>query len=118
TLRLVDAIAKRFPIETMRPGDVFFANDPYIVGVTHLNDCTAVTPVFVDDKPVAFVAAVAHHSDVGGRVPGSEAGDSTSIMQEGLRIPPVLLFEAGRRRSDIWELFLLNSRSPHFCDGD
>lgn len=118
TLRLANAILERFPKETLRPGDIFFANDPYIVGVTHLNDCTAVAPVFIDGEPVAFVAAVAHHSDVGGRVPGSEAGDSTSIMQEGLRIPPVLLYEAGRLRSDIWELFLLNSRTPHYCDGD
>ncbi len=118
TLRLVDAVLARFPAETLQPGDVFFTNDPYIVGVTHLNDCTVATPIFVDGRPVAFAAAVAHHSDVGGRVPGSESGDSTSIYQEGVRIPPVKLFEAGRRREDVWELFLLNSRTPHFSEGD
>lgn len=118
TIRIVPAIVDRFPIETLARGDVFFANDPYIVGVTHLNDCTAAAPVFVDGAPVAFAIAVAHHSDVGGRVPGSESGDSTSIFQEGIRLPPVRLVERGQRRADLWELFLLNSRTPHFGDGD
>jgi N-methylhydantoinase B len=118
TLRLADAIFERFALETIKPGDVFFANDPYIVGVTHLNDCTVAAPIFVGKELVGFVAAVAHHSDVGGRVPGSESGDSTSIYQEGIRIPPVKLFDDGVMRNDVWELFLLNSRTPHFSDGD
>jgi len=118
TLKVVGAILARFPLEEMRPGDAFLANDPYIVGVTHLNDCTVAAPVFVDGKPVAFTAAVAHQSDVGGRVPGSESGDSTSIFQEGIRIPPVKLLDQGVLRRDIWELVLLNSRTPHFNEGD
>lgn len=118
TLRLADAIFARFARETIHPGDVYFANDPYIVGVTHLNDCTVAAPIFVADHLLGFVAAVAHHSDVGGRVPGSESGDSTSIYQEGIRIPPVKLFDKGVMREDVWELFLLNSRTPHFSDGD
>ena len=65
------AVLARFPLETLRPGDAFFANDPYIVGVTHLNDCTVRAPMFLDGRLVAFAAAVAHHSDVGGRVPGA-----------------------------------------------
>ena len=73
TLKLVPALLERFPIDVLKPGDVFFANDPYIVGVTHLNDCTAAAPIFIEGKPVAFALAVAHHSDVGGRVPGSES---------------------------------------------
>ena len=75
TLILVPAILERFPLETLRSGDVFFANDPYISGVTHLNDCTVCAPVFLDGRVIGFTAAVAHHSDVGGRVPGSESGD-------------------------------------------
>ena len=118
TLRLVPAILERFPLESIRPGDVFFANDPYIVGVTHLNDCTVASPIFVEDRLIAFATAVAHHSDVGGRVPGSESGDSTSIYQEGIRVPPVKLFEVGEVRSDMLELFLLNSRTPDFNRGD
>ena len=118
TLRLVPAILKRYPLETLREGDAFLANDPYIVGVTHLNDCTVATPVFDGGRVVAFSVAVAHHSDVGGRVPGSEAGDSISIFQEGLRVPPVQIYAAGRVRADMLELFLLNSRMPHYSEGD
>ena len=118
TLRLVTAILKRFPLATLRPGDAFLANDPYIVGVTHLNDCTVATPVFHENRVVAFAAAVAHHSDVGGRVPGSEAGDNVSIFQEGIRVPPVQLYTAGKVRADMLELFLLNSRMPHYSEGD
>jgi N-methylhydantoinase B len=117
-IRIVPAILERFPAGSLVPGDIFFANDPYVVGVTHLNDCTAAAPVFIAGRPIAFVIAVAHHSDVGGRVPGSESGDSTSIFQEGVRLPPVRLVAGGSRRSDLWELFLLNSRTPHFSEGD
>jgi len=117
-IRIVPAILERFPVEELAPGDAFFANDPYIVGVTHLNDCTAAAPIFIGQEPVGFAIAVAHHSDVGGRVPGSEAGDSTSIFQEGIRLPPVRLVERGKRRDDVWELFLLNSRTPHYSSGD
>ena len=118
TLRLVTAILKRFPLETLRSGDAFLANDPYIVGVTHLNDCTVATPIFHDGRVVAFAAAVAHHSDVGGRVPGSEAGDNVSIFQEGIRVPPVQIYAAGQPRADVLEMFLLNSRMPHYGEGD
>jgi len=118
TLRLVPALLERFPLESLSPGDIFFANDPYIVGVTHLNDCTVAAPIFFKDRVIGFAAAVAHHSDVGGRVPGSESGDSNSIYQEGVRIPPVKLYAGGELRKDIFELFLLNSRTPHFSQGD
>ena len=118
TLRLVSAILKRFPLETLQSGDAFLANDPYIVGVTHLNDCTVATPIFHEGRIVAFAAAVAHHSDVGGRVPGSEAGDSVSIFQEGIRVPPVQIYVAGKPRADVLEMFHLNSRMPHYGEGD
>jgi N-methylhydantoinase B len=118
TLRLVTAILQRFPVETLQPGDAFLANDPYIVGVTHLNDCTVATPIFHAGRLVAFAAAVAHHSDVGGRVPGSEAGDSVSIFQEGIRVPPVQIYAAGKPRADVLEMFMLNSRMPHYSEGD
>jgi N-methylhydantoinase B len=118
TLRLVPQLLQRFPLATLQPGDAFLANDPYLVGVTHLNDCTVVSPVFHDGAPVAFAIAVAHHSDVGGRVPGSEAGDSTSIFQEGIRVPPVRIRAGGKPCEDVIELFLLNSRLPAYGEGD
>ncbi len=118
TLRLVPAILSRFPADTLVPGDAFLANDPYIVGVTHLNDCTVAAPVFDHGRLAAFAVAVAHHSDVGGRVPGSESGDNVSIFQEGIRVPPVQIYCAGKRRADVVEMFLLNSRMPHYSEGD
>lgn len=118
TLRLVPAILKRFPLDELEPGDAFLANDPYIVGVTHLNDCTVAAPVFFEDRPIGFACAVAHHSDVGGRVPGSEAGDNVSVYQEGIRVPPVKLYAGGKVRADVLEMFLLNSRTPHYGEGD
>jgi N-methylhydantoinase B len=118
TIRLVPAILSRFPRESLRPGDAFLANDPYIVGVTHLNDCTVAMPVFHEGRLVAFAVAVAHHSDVGGRVAGSESGDNTSIYQEGIRVPPVQIYAGGTRRADVVEMFLLNSRMPHYGEGD
>src|ERR1044072_7979476 len=68
TLRLVSAILDRFPLATLKAGDAFLANDPYIVGVTHLNDCTVAMPVVDDGRLVAFPAAGAHPSDLSGRV--------------------------------------------------
>src|SRR6266581_8598128 len=70
----------------MQPGDVFINNDPY-QGGSHLPDLFILKPLFVDGVLVAFSGAEAHVSDIGGRVPGSNAHDSTEIYQEGLRIP-------------------------------
>ena len=67
---------------------------------------------------VAFVANIAHHSDVGGKVPGSESSDCTSIFQEGIRLPPVRLFDQGRLDQGILDIILLNSRTPREREGD
>ena len=114
----VDEIRKRFREDELRPGDTFMANDPYNGGGTHLPDITLISPVFVDRKIVAFVANIAHHADVGGMVPGSEAAICTSIYQEGIRIPPVRLVSAGKINRDILNLVLLNSRTPDERIGD
>lgn len=71
------------------------------------------SPVFYEDKVVAYVANIAHHNDVGGRVPGSNAADSDSIYAEGIRIPPVKIFQKGELVEDILNLILLNCRVNH-----
>ncbi len=114
----VDEVRKRFPEDEIRPGDMFMANDPYNGGGTHLPDITVIAPVFVDRKIVAFVANIAHHADVGGIVPGSEAAICTSIFQEGIRIPPVRIVSEGRINRDVLDLILLNSRTPGERIGD
>lgn len=115
---MVQNLTKRFAPEDMRPGDVFLTNDPYVGGGSHLPDLTVTTPVFVDGHLVAYVANLAHHSDIGGKVAGSESADCTSIFQEGLRLPPVRLMDAGGLREDVFNIVLLNSRTPHHRDGD
>ena len=108
----VAEILKRFPAKDIRPGDMFAANDPYNGGGTHLPDINVIAPVFIGKKIVAFVANIAHHADVGGMVPGSEAAVCKSIYQEGVRIPPVRIMHAGVVNRDVVDIILLNSRTP------
>ncbi|WP_186332143.1 hydantoinase B/oxoprolinase family protein [Bordetella genomosp. 13] len=115
---VVDAILRKFPRQDMRPGDMFIANDPYHGGGSHLPDINMIAPVFHQGSIVAFVANIAHHADVGGMVPGSEAAVCTSIFQEGIRIPPVRLLSAGELASDILDILLLNTRTPEERSGD
>ncbi len=100
------------------PGDVAILNDPY-AGGTHLPDITMVLPVFDDDlkDPVFYVAARAHHADVGGLYPGS-MGPCSEIYQEGIRIPPIKIVQNGRVVSDVLSLLLYNVRTPVEREGD
>lgn len=113
----VRAALERFPPETLEQGDGILLNDPYHGGA-HLPDLTLVTPVFHDGEMVAFAANRAHHADVGGSRPGSVAADSTEIYQEGIRIPPVKLFEGGEPNEAIFEVILSNVRTPDERRGD
>jgi N-methylhydantoinase B len=114
----IENVMTRFPLDAMRPDDAFLVNDPYNGGGSHLPDITIVAPVFSEGRVVAFVANIAHHSDVGGRVPGSESSDCTSIFQEGIRLPPVQLFKQGELNQAILDIILLNSRTPREREGD
>jgi len=99
------------------PGDVVVLNDPY-QGGAHLPDITFVAPVFFGGELLGYVASRAHHADVGGKEPGSLAGDATEIFQEGLRIPPVRLWRGGELNPDLLDLILLNVRTPDERLGD
>jgi N-methylhydantoinase B len=114
----VRRVLERYPVERLIAGDMFLANDPYHGGGSHLPDFNLVAPVFAGGRLVAFAANCAHHSDVGGMVPGSESADCREIFQEGLRIPPVRLVAAGELREDIVEIVKLNSRVPQDRAGD
>ena len=117
-LGIVENVRKKYPLEEIKPGDMFIANDPYQGGGTHLPDITLCAPVFDDGVLVAFVANIAHHSDIGGRSPGSISGDSTSIFQEGLRIPPVKVMREGTIVQEIMDMILLNCRTGFERTGD
>lgn len=104
-------------VPSFAPGDVVVLNDPY-AGGAHLPDVTFVAPVFVEDRLIAFVANRAHHADVGGKEPGSLAGDTVEIYQEGLRIPPIRLWQQGVLQDDLLQMILANVRTPAERWGD
>lgn len=115
------ALAVRVGLETywgeLEPGDMLLLNDPYISG-THLPDLTVIAPVFNDGEIVAYAANKAHHTDIGGKTPGSLAADSTELYQEGLIIPPVKLVKRGVIDRDIQALIRSNVRTPEVQMGD
>lgn len=98
--------------------DYFIMNDPYEAAGQHLPDIYVVKPVFVDGILKGWSTSLAHHSDVGGIVAGSNALGATEIWQEGLRIPVLKLVDKGRRNETLWKLIALNVRTPEMVLGD
>lgn len=113
----VTAALDAYPPKTLSPGDSVMLNDPF-QGGAHLPDLTLFTPVFYDGDLIAFAANRAHHADIGGSTAGSVAADSTEIYQEGLRIPPVKLYEDGEVVDDVMKMILTNVRTPDERRGD
>jgi N-methylhydantoinase B len=99
------------------PGDVLILNDPFSGGM-HLPDIFVFRPLFHAGRIVAIAATICHHTDVGGRVAGSNASDSTEIFQEGLRIPPLKLHERGVPNATLLALIEKNVRVPDRVMGD
>ena len=112
----LDVVVERFGDDT-HPGDMFILNDPFDGGM-HLPDIFIFKPIFVGGERIAYAATICHHADVGGRVPGSNASDSTEIYQEGLRIPPLKLYDRGRSNDAIWAFVERNVRIPIQVFGD
>jgi len=117
---LVHPIARDFPLDTMRPGDVFFHNDVYLSegGIGHLPDLCITVPVFHDGEVVAFVQAFGHHDDIGGAVPGSMPSGATSVFEEGLMVPPIRLWDQGEPNRAALTIMTRNSRMPESLAGD
>jgi N-methylhydantoinase B len=113
----VQASIREFGIQNLQPGDIILQNDPYNGG-SHINDYTIMTPVFVDNELVVIPATRAHQIDAGAANPGGCAGDATSIHEEGLRLPPIRLYSAGKEMTDIWNILLANVRVPTAVRGD
>ncbi len=117
---LVHPVARDFPLDTMRPGDVFFHNDVYLSegGIGHLPDLCVTVPVFVEGSVVAFVQAFGHHDDIGGAVPGSMPSSATSVFEEGLMVPPIRLWDQGVPNSAALRIMTRNSRMPDSLAAD
>lgn len=115
--RAMQFVKERFG-DTLKPGDVLIANDPYGSGGQHLPDVYIIKPIFVDDRLAGYAATVAHHTDLGGIVPGSVAIYATEIQQEGLRLPLVKLYEGGEPVEALFRIIEANTRSPTEVLGD
>ena len=102
----------------INPDDVFLLSDPYVAGGNHLPDWVIARPIFVHDALVGFCCNRAHQNDIGGGLAGTYNPAATEIWQEGIRLPVLKLIEAGQVRDDLWELLLINCRTPELLDGD
>jgi N-methylhydantoinase B len=109
------AVEQRF--KDVQPGDVILLNDPYHGG-SHLPDLTAFVPFFDGERRLLWTIVRAHQSDIGGATHGAYNPGATEIFQEGLRVPPIRLYEAGRLRDDLLDLLALNIRNPREFRGD
>lgn len=98
-------------------GDVYIFNDPYDGG-THLSDFKLVRPFFRNGKVFCYLASVGHWHDVGGNVPGNYNPVATECFQEGMVIPPVKLYTAGKLRQDMVDILRANTRLPDSLYGD
>jgi N-methylhydantoinase B/oxoprolinase/acetone carboxylase alpha subunit len=101
-------VLKKYPKETMQPGDVFVTNDPWICA-GHLDDIATVTPVFRNGSIVAFTVVVAHTSSIGGSLSTRTVRD---LYEEGLQIPILKLYDAGEPNEDVFAFIRENVRTP------
>lgn len=105
--------------EDIHEGDVFLVNDPYSLDAgNHIADWCIVYPVFWKDKHILWIANKAHQQDTGGGVPGGYNPGAMDVYGEGLRIPPLKIFEGGKERKDVLNLIMTNVRIPGTQRGD
>lgn len=106
-----------YPPDRLAPGDVIITNDPYRGG-QHIMDLYAISPAFQDGKLIGFVGNITHHSDLGGVAAGGVAGGVREIYLEGLRLPMVKLYKAGREDEEIVGIIANQIRVPDKTLGD
>jgi len=109
----IKKLVQQLPAESFQPGDAFITNDPWALA-GHLNDICVFSPIFHRGKLAAFTACVLHHSDIGGRV----ASDNHDVFEEGLFIPLVKLYDAGKLNEAVMEMIRWNVRTPENVIGD
>ncbi|HST42518.1 MAG TPA: hydantoinase B/oxoprolinase family protein, partial [Conexibacter sp.] len=103
--------------EEFAPGDVLMSNHPYQGGV-HTSDINVFVPVFHDGELIAFAGTVAHHSDWGGRLPGTCSHSNLSVFEEGVMYPSVKIEEGGRPNRSLYDTIAANVRNPTLNLGD
>jgi N-methylhydantoinase B len=104
--------------DAIADGDVFVSNHPYDGGLPHVSDMAFAAPIFADGEIAAFAGSIAHKADVGGTVAGSTSANATEMFHEGILIPPVRIWQAGKFLPDVERIVLANSRQPELVRGD
>jgi N-methylhydantoinase B len=113
----VQRFIELFPPETMAEGDAYILNDPFDGG-THLPDLVITVPVIAEGETVALATAITHHQEIGGRSPGGAPMDAIEIFQEGLRVPPLKLYDRGEPNETFFAMLAKNVRIPETVIGD
>jgi len=103
-----------FPLKTMKPGDHYITNDPWLT-CGHLHDLTVVSPTFLNGEPVGLFASTVHVVDIGGLGMGP---DGRQVFEEGLAIPLMALAREGRINEDLMRIIRANVREPLQVEGD
>ncbi len=114
----VEAILGAHGRDGFDPADAFVINHPYLGGSPHASDVAVIAPVFVDGRLFGFSGAMAHKTDIGGLVPGSNSGQAREILHEGLMLPPVRIHGRAGPARDIERIIAANSRTPDLVTGD
>ncbi|HJO82372.1 MAG: hydantoinase B/oxoprolinase family protein [SAR202 cluster bacterium] len=118
--RIVDPVLKAYPMEDMRPGDLYWYNDPHGSqgAIQHTGDMCFLSPVFHDGAIVAFAVSFGHFWDIGGSVAGSLSPHASEIFHEGMLVPPIRIMRAGELNREAYAVILNNSRFPDMLEGD
>ncbi len=117
---MIQAMWKAFPAHTMKPGDVYWANDPYLLdgAISHSPDMCFVAPAFLENELVGYALCFGHFWDIGGSRPGSISPHATDSFQEGIAVPQVRIVDQGNLNGDLYRTILRNSRFPEMLEGD
>lgn len=114
----VDNILRTYPSADIRDGDAFVVNHPYFGGSPHATDMAVVAPIVVDGELFGFSGSIAHKSDIGGLVPGTNSSQAREIYHEGLMVPPVRYQRGFAPVREVEAILRANSRTPELVLGD
>ena len=118
--RIVDPILDAYPVSGMRPGDLYWYNDPHRSrgAIQHTGDMCFASPIFHAGRAVAFAVSYGHFWDIGGSVPGSLSPQASEIFHEGILVPPIRIMRGGEMNREAYAVILNNSRFPDMLEGD
>ncbi|MDQ3360227.1 MAG: hydantoinase B/oxoprolinase family protein [Actinomycetota bacterium] len=118
----VDTVLDNSPykLEDLKDGDVIALNDPYMMegSTSHLPDILLVRPIFHSGDHIGYALQWGNLMDVGGSTAGSIPIDARSIFEEGVRMPPVKLYDGGKLNDEVLRFFCHNSRTPRETRAD